>query len=197
MPKVTEQHREARRTQILDAARQCFVRRGFHETSMADLLAEAGLSSGAVYSYFSSKHEMIVAIAEENMSQVVAMMRESAAGPSRDAPGAALAKVLDLIRARHADDGFATIAVLVWSEATRNPALAARLSALLSEMQADFGGLADQLRLPKAVSADSFGTMFASIIAGFILQLAVVGPHSGEEDLVTALQALWPAGTAR
>jgi len=69
MPKVTEQHREARRAQILNAARRCFVRQGFHETSMQELLAEAGLSSGAVYGYFSSKDELIVAIAEDNISQ--------------------------------------------------------------------------------------------------------------------------------
>lgn len=194
MPKVTEQHREARRAQILAAARRCFVRRGFHETSMQDLLAEAGLSSGAVYGYFSSKQDMILAIAEENMSQVIAVMRQSATGPSRDAPGAALGDVLDLIGARHADDGFATIAVMVWSEATRNPTIAARLTALLSEMQADFGDLADQQGQPEAVSADSFGTVFAAIIAGFILQLAVIGPQPAE-DMSATVRALWPAGT--
>jgi AcrR family transcriptional regulator len=192
MPKVTEQHREARRAQILAAARRCFVRRGFHETSMHDLLAEAGLSSGAVYSYFSSKEEMIVAIAEENISQVISVMRESATGPHRTSPGTALANVLDLIRTRHTDNGFATIAVLVWSEATRNPRLAARLTALLSEMQVDFGRLADEIRLPQAVSAESFATVLASIVAGFILQLAVIGPESGDELPATA-RALWPA----
>ncbi len=44
MPKVTQQHMDARREQILDAARRCFLRDGFHSTSMQDLFAEAGLS---------------------------------------------------------------------------------------------------------------------------------------------------------
>jgi hypothetical protein len=82
---------------------------------------------------------------------------------------------------------------MVWAEATRNPIIAARLTALLSEMQADFGGLADQLGRPQAVSADSFGTVFAAIIAGFILQLAVIGPQSGQ-DMSATVRALWPAG---
>jgi AcrR family transcriptional regulator len=195
MPRVTEEHRAARRAQILAAARRCFLRQGFHETSMQDLLTEAGLSSGAVYGYFSGKEEMIEAIADENMSEVVAVMRESVASENRGSSGMALADVLNLIRARQAENGFATISVLVWSEATRNPALAARLAVLLREMQADFGGLAIDTRLPAAVTPGSFGTVLASIVAGFILQLAVTGldPH---DDLPATVRALWPAASS-
>ena len=59
MPKVTEEHLEARRTQILDAALACFSRNGFHQTTMHDICSEAGLSPGAVYRYFDSKEAMI------------------------------------------------------------------------------------------------------------------------------------------
>jgi AcrR family transcriptional regulator len=62
MPKVTQAHVDARRTQILDAARACFARRGLHSTTMQDVIQEAGLSAGAIYSYFSSKDELIEAI---------------------------------------------------------------------------------------------------------------------------------------
>ena len=74
MPRVTQQHRDERREQILAAARRCFLRDGFHGTSMHDLFAEADLSSGAVYGYFASKDDVIVAIAEENLQDVVAMI---------------------------------------------------------------------------------------------------------------------------
>ena len=59
MPKVTEEHLEARRTQILNAAVACFSRNGFHQTTMQDICREAGLSPGAVYRYFASKEAMI------------------------------------------------------------------------------------------------------------------------------------------
>jgi len=58
-PKVTEAHLESRREQILDAAFTCFAHRGFHTTTMHEICAEAGLSAGAIYSYFSSKNEII------------------------------------------------------------------------------------------------------------------------------------------
>ncbi|MCP9983807.1 TetR/AcrR family transcriptional regulator [Actinomadura madurae] len=67
MPRVSEEHLERRRRQILEAARACFVRKGIHETSMQDIFAEAGLSAGAVYRYFKSKNEII----EANVATVV------------------------------------------------------------------------------------------------------------------------------
>ena len=61
MPKLTEEHRLARREQILDAAMNCFINNGFHQTSMNDICEESGLSVGAVYLYFESKDEIIKA----------------------------------------------------------------------------------------------------------------------------------------
>ena len=61
MPKVTEEHRQARREQILEAALNCFIKNGFHRTTMKDICREAGLSAGAVYLHFSSKEDIIEA----------------------------------------------------------------------------------------------------------------------------------------
>ena len=54
MPKVSEAHVEARKQQIMDAAKTCFSRQGFHQTSIQDICREAELSPGAVYRYFDS-----------------------------------------------------------------------------------------------------------------------------------------------
>src|ERR1700712_4865389 len=62
MPKVSEQHREARRDQILDAAIACIARTGFHRTSMADIIAESGLSAGAIYLQFAGKQDIALAV---------------------------------------------------------------------------------------------------------------------------------------
>src|SRR5258708_19400890 len=181
MPKVSEEYRQARRADILAAARRCFIRQGFQETSMQDLLAEAGLSSGALYNYFASKEEIIVAIAEESISQVISLMRESAASPCRISPGAALASILDFARTLHIDNGFGTITVLGWAEALRNPALAARLTALRSVVLAYIGELASDIRLPEGLSAESLAEVLTSIVPGYILQLAVLGPDATDE----------------
>src|SRR5258705_3639794 len=70
VPRVSEAHLAARRQQILDAARTCFLRNGFHQTSMQDVIREAGLSVGAVYRYFPSKNELIKTLAGQVIDEL-------------------------------------------------------------------------------------------------------------------------------
>jgi AcrR family transcriptional regulator len=65
MPKVSEEHLDARRRQIVHAAIACFARDGFHRATMQDICREAQLSPGAIYRYFASKNELVEAIADE------------------------------------------------------------------------------------------------------------------------------------
>jgi AcrR family transcriptional regulator len=64
MPKISATRKEERRSQVLKAAITCFAKNGFHQTTILDICAEAGLSAGAVYSYFDSKDAIIEALAE-------------------------------------------------------------------------------------------------------------------------------------
>ena len=64
MPKTSEAAKEARRTQILDAAVRCFARTGYYATTIEDVVRETGLSRGALYLYFPSKEALYLAISE-------------------------------------------------------------------------------------------------------------------------------------
>jgi AcrR family transcriptional regulator len=57
-PEATEQE-DALRTRLLDAAARVFARQGFEGTKILDIVREAGLSTGAVYGRFRSKHELL------------------------------------------------------------------------------------------------------------------------------------------
>jgi AcrR family transcriptional regulator len=59
-----------RRNEILDAARRCFVRSGFHAASMQEICAEAGMSPGNLYRYFESKEALIAGIARRDQDEV-------------------------------------------------------------------------------------------------------------------------------
>jgi AcrR family transcriptional regulator len=195
VPKVTQQYLDARRDHILAAARRCFMRDGFHATSMQDLFAEAGLSSGAVYRYFASKDEMILAIAEENSREVLAMMRAAASrNPGRSA-GAALADALESILTQHAQDGLGGLALLVWAEALRSPGLAEQFRDLFARLQADLAAVVrDHQRgggLPGDVSAEAVAGVLLAVMPGCILQLALIGPET-VADAPRAVRALWP-----
>jgi AcrR family transcriptional regulator len=195
MPKVSQEYRDARREQILNAARRCFLRDGFHETSMQDLFAEAGLSSGAVYRYFPGKEDVILAIAEENMRDVVEMIHLAApAQPGRSA-GAAVADILEIVRVKEMDNGLAGLALLAWAEAQRNPSLAARFKELLRQMRDDLTEVVREQQgsgnLPADVPAETLATVLMSLVPGYILQLAVLGP-AAVDGVPEAIRALWP-----
>lgn len=65
MPKVTAAYFDARRQEILTAARALFADKGFVRTSMSDIAAAAGLSAGAVYRYFPSRSHLVLAMCGE------------------------------------------------------------------------------------------------------------------------------------
>jgi AcrR family transcriptional regulator len=52
---------EERRGQIIEAALACFTRKGYVNTTMDDIVAESGLSKGAIYWYFKSKDDVFQA----------------------------------------------------------------------------------------------------------------------------------------
>lgn len=187
MPKVSPQYRNERRAQILAAARRCFVRDGFHQTSMQNLVREAGMSAGAVYRYFDSKDAMIVAIAEENLNQVVTIVQKSV--QHGDAVGAALASALEYVTARHADEGFGAIALLVWSEALRNPALASRLAESFAAGVAALAGIA---RPDSEVAPEVLANTLLCVLPGYLLQLTIRGPDA-VKTIPDAVRTLVPA----
>jgi TetR/AcrR family transcriptional regulator, transcriptional repressor of aconitase len=65
MTRVTQQHIDARRESILDAAARLFARKGISAATMADIAAEADLSAGAIYRYFDGKEELVRAVFED------------------------------------------------------------------------------------------------------------------------------------
>lgn len=192
---MSQQYRDARRAEILAAARRCFVRDGFHGTSMQDLLAEVGLSSGAVYRYFPGKQDMILAIAEENLAEVTDEVRRMAAAKPAVGIGELLARIFQVIKAKHEEDGFAAIALLVWAESLRDLTLAERIKGTLADVTAE---LADMVRecqgsggLPAETPADQLTQVIVASVPGYILQLATLGP-AAVEGLPGAVRALWP-----
>ena len=119
MPRVSTAFKQDRRTEILEAARRCVSRSGFHQASMQEICAEAGMSPGNLYRYFPSKEAIIAAIAERDRAEVGEQLGAAQFSEDFFATFEALARhhLVD----RDADDvGLCTEMV---SEARRNPAI--------------------------------------------------------------------------
>jgi AcrR family transcriptional regulator len=203
MPKVSDAHREQRRQQILAAARRGFANNGFHQTSMQDILGEAGLSAGALYRYFRSKEEIIAAIAEDALVQVAAPMGLLAA----QHPTPPLDAVIERVLTNAEDvgfrpDGLAYIAPQVWSEALRNPALRELVRTKFAEVRAAIAGIvrAEQAagEIPVDADADDIaGFVFGSLL-GYVLQRVLTGTVDAKSYAAAlgALSASTPSATS-
>ena len=122
MPKVTEEHRAARREQILGAALRCVAAEGFHKTTMASVIRESGMSAGAVYLYFRGKQDLIRALAATAITGIATTVHELAEAdetvPPEQAVETAARRVLELSEEIGAE--VPRLALQAWAEAARD-----------------------------------------------------------------------------
>lgn len=189
MPRVSEDHRAARRRQILSAAATRFARDGFHRTSMQDVVDESGLSFGAVYRYFRTKNDIVMAISLEAIGVIETVVRDGvqAGRPVADLLATLPGALLDLEQI----DERMRLAVQAWGEALRDPALAQRMQEGLRRARA---ALRESIEVNWAdsgvhIDADAAAQVLISIIQGFILQRSW-DPRLDADSYGQAAQAL-------
>ncbi|MDQ3161964.1 MAG: TetR/AcrR family transcriptional regulator [Actinomycetota bacterium] len=71
MPKVTDEHKQRRREEILEGAQRAFARHGYEGATVARLEEETGLSRGAIFNYFASKEALFVALVARSSDRFV------------------------------------------------------------------------------------------------------------------------------
>lgn len=118
---LTEPATLDRRTQILEAAVVCFAKHGFHQASMHDISAEAGISVGLIYRYFQNKEAVIAAMADRHKKEINELVERARQAPS-------LLEALEILFTAHCcEDSPRVISAFVvdlYAEASRNPQMA-------------------------------------------------------------------------
>lgn len=120
MPKVSEEHRQARRDQIAQAAVELFLRHGIHGTTTANITEESGLSAGAIYTHFASKDEIIAYVANRAITTVLAHVERATESDPLPSPAEVLQLIVDRIPTAGINPG---LIVQLWGEAVTNPAV--------------------------------------------------------------------------
>ncbi|HWH83602.1 MAG TPA: TetR/AcrR family transcriptional regulator [Burkholderiaceae bacterium] len=75
-----QRRKEARPQELLDAALELFVERGFSATRSEDVAARAGVSKGTLYLYYPSKEELLKAVVRENLGALIREGQDIAGG---------------------------------------------------------------------------------------------------------------------
>jgi AcrR family transcriptional regulator len=185
MARVSQEHLDARRRQILDGAALCFARNGFHATSMQDVLKEVDLSAGAVYRYFSGKDELIAAIVNEVLGEIQDAFdraaRESPPPPPDVLIGMVFRRVLGTkpTLGGSGESLYPRLMVQVWAETLRNPELAAALSGGFAKVLAQWvkivEGYQDAGMMRDDIPAVSIARTMVAVAQGFAAQYALFG----------------------
>jgi AcrR family transcriptional regulator len=76
MPRVSQDHLDARRQEILAGARACFARHGYEGATVRRLEDEIGLSRGAIFHHFRDKESLFLAVAEDDAAEMAAVVAE-------------------------------------------------------------------------------------------------------------------------
>jgi AcrR family transcriptional regulator len=116
MPRLTDARKELRRAQIAEAAVRCFGRNGLERTSIAEIIAESGLSAGSIYAHYRNKADLVRAAAREVLAKRAAVLGEYATDDTPPDPD----ELLDCLVAA-IDPDEARVGVQTWGEATTNP----------------------------------------------------------------------------
>ena len=173
MPKVSQAHKDARREQILTAARRCVAAQGFHRTTMADVIGEAGLSAGAVYGYFRSKTDLIRAIADSALGPAAQRLEQLVAGAEPVTPAQVVEEVIASAFSAYGDNS-PQIAVQVWAEAARDPQVAEMASDRFRDLQEALTVLVGRCQangtINPAGDPERMARVLVGMLPGYVLQ---------------------------
>lgn len=168
MPRVSQDHLDARRRQILDGSRVCFARYGYEGATVRRLEEATGLSRGAIFHHFRDKESLFLALAEQDaarMADVVAaqglvqVMRELLAN-TNEHPADWLGTRLEVSRRLRTDPEFRAR----WAERSQQLTTATRQRLL---RQRDAGNLRDD------VDVDVLTSYLELVLEGLVSHLAM------------------------
>ncbi|EMI5491560.1 TetR/AcrR family transcriptional regulator [Providencia stuartii] len=112
------ERQKAKKKQIIDAAISCFIEKGFHATSTAEICKAAGMSPGNLFHYYPTKYAIIEAIAIEDQlyfEQILNSVEE--ASSSIESVILMMTRLIELYN----DPDYARISIEIFAEASRNP----------------------------------------------------------------------------
>jgi AcrR family transcriptional regulator len=197
MPRVSDEYMTRRREEILEAAKVCFAREGFHASSMRDIYRECGLSPGAVYNHFASKEEIVCALGEERLRQArehrealeliedpIEALRLLAAGTREE-----LVREEDLL-----------LDLQLAGEALRNESIAeVSRQAFAATLETVVGLIARAQRtghLDRRVDADALARVLVGVFQGVAVQTAIGAPPERERHIQALRTLLAPVLSA-
>jgi AcrR family transcriptional regulator len=207
VPRITDERREARREQVLEAARACLQEHGLEAVSMEMIIARSGLSTGAVYGYFKGKDQLINAVVADGTAAIAEDLAPILTNPEPPPLSEFVEQVLRAVagfgRHKKADIDRLAVSLHGWSHSQSDPELKAATRASYSGLRKLFADAVRRSqaagRFDAAADPEGMAELLTSITLGFVAQRALAGSanvtaHVAALKTLTHLPA---AGTPR
>lgn len=177
-----------RRAEILAAAERCFARSGFHQASMQEICAEAQMSPGNLYRYFSSKEALIAGISERNRAEAAKDFAAVTQAPNFFDGLAQLAR--HHLVERTAEE--VALCAEIMAESRRNPEIAGQYQHIETEVKAGLVAMlrhaAERGEITRNIDLDGAATVLMVLADGISWQRAVNPGFNAETVLPMILK---------
>ena len=171
--------------EVLDAAIECFWRRGYAATSMRDLSGEMGLGSASLYNAFSDKRTLFVRALDRYLDQT---MRERIARLERTVPPkmAIKAFIAEIVE-RSVDDPHQRGCMLINAAAEIAPLdreLGLHIAACLDELHSFLSRCLVRGQADGSIPSDRDPTEIAALLLGVVMGIRVLARAKPDRKLL-------------
>lgn len=191
MPKISEAARSARRQDLVDAAWRCIARKAWKDLTVDDVCAEAGVSKGSFYSYFTRKQDLLVALAEGEAAELDDLLVELRGRTVAAADK--LRRYARTILERATDPARVQVRADLWATMSTDPAVREQFAAAVARRRnglrelIDAGIAAGQLQ---AVPANALASILLALTEGLVLHRGLDPTAFRWANVYRALDAL-------
>jgi AcrR family transcriptional regulator len=170
-----KERQEQTREELVGAAAKVFARRGYHQATVEEIAAEAGFSTGAVYSNFDGKEELFLALADRQVAERVAEI-QAVAGAAERNDDAGLEAAEQFRAFLESDPDWPLLFYEFWSLSIRDPELqdelAKRRETIRDALAETLERVADELGFELRFPAPALATAIAASLNGLAFERA-------------------------
>jgi AcrR family transcriptional regulator len=162
--------RQERRRQFIEAAARCAAAKSYHDLTVDDVCAEAGLSKGSFYTHFEGKRDLLVALLEDD-ADVTGEIVDVLADAEVPAPET-VKRLLRALLTAGQDPARRQVRADLWAAAASDAELRARLGAGIAERRkrlAEWVAEAEEVGELARLPANAFAAIVLALADGLIL----------------------------
>lgn len=197
MPKLKPETLESRKNHILHAALTRFADTGYNLTTMDDIVEEAGLSKGSIYTYFSSKKELFLTLLEKMLGDTgLISILSSNRLTGRQKLDAAMAGMIAFTATQTYQD-YAALLMDAWAQSQVDEDVKHTLASIYSKLRSLFGQLIEQGVSSgefKPVNPTALADVFIALFDGLMVQMKLDQDAVNWQATAETIQSSWFGG---